>query len=138
MLISPAKVNMAATTTAAPIKRFVDKATVMDVEPIIMIPKRPDFKHVEIQTDDLVIENEKEVKSDDTEKIEEKKTEISTNIPMPPPIPPPFPQNNAPIPPPPPIPPSMSIPPPPPPLNAPKPPPGKSKCYFNGQIKFES
>jgi len=124
MLISPAKVT---TATTAPIKRFVDKATVMDVEPIIMIPKRPDFKHAEIQTDDLVIE---EVKKEETENVEEKKTEISTNIPMPPPIPPPFPLPNSSIPVPPPIPPSMPIPPPPPPLNAPKPPPGKlNKIY---------
>ncbi|CAG9798032.1 unnamed protein product [Chironomus riparius] len=126
MLISPARTSTAATTTA-PIKRFVDKATVMDVEPLTMIEKRPDFKHVEIQTDDLVIIEEKDMKKE--ENVEEKKTEISTNIPMPPPlpflqpnssnstIPPPPPPMPMPIPPPP-------IPPAPPILNAPKPPPG--------------
>lgn len=144
MLISPAKINSAVTTTTAPnIKRFVDKATVMDVEPLSLIQKRPDFKHVEIQTDDLVMivqDKEKEdMKEEKIENEDEKKTEISTKIPMPPPLPPPLPpallQPNSSIPPPPPPMPmnsssSIPIPPAPPILNAPKPPPGKNLMLF--------
>ncbi|XP_070509313.1 protein cappuccino-like isoform X2 [Chironomus tepperi] len=131
MLISPAKTNTV--VPSAPIKRFVDKATVMDVEPLSLIQKLPEFKNVEIQTDDLVIiEEKKEVeKEEKAENVEEKKTEISTNIPMPPPLPPPLPPNssNSSVPPPPPpMPMSSSMPPPIPPApplsNVPKPPPG--------------
>lgn len=84
MLISPKKVT----------KRFVDKATVMDVEPIVM-QKIAELKDVEIQTD--TFEDEKKEKE---EQSEEKK-EVATSIPIPPP----------PMPPPPP-PPPCSMPPP--------------------------
>lgn len=82
-------------------KQLVDKATIMDVEPI-EFPKAPKMIDVEIQTEIIEEEKKEEIKPADAP-------------PMPPPPPPP--PMNAPIPP-----------PPPPPMisnNCPKPPPGK-------------
>lgn len=91
-------------------KRFVDKATVMDVDPI-EFSKAPETKNVEIQTETLFEEKK--------EKSEELENEANS-IPIPPPMPPLLPISMQ-MPPPPP-------PPPPPPMNnsnCPKPPPGK-------------
>lgn len=97
---------MAATKTT---KQLVDKATIMDVEPI-EFPKAPTMIDAEIQT----------------EVIEEKTEEISTipQAPVPPPMPPPMPMNSAPLPPPMPPPMMMAN------SNCPKPPPGNDKLIY--------
>lgn len=90
-------VQLAATiakNTSPTAKRFVDKATVMDVEPI-EFPKALEMKNVEIQTD--VFEEEKKA-----EGTEEKQENAIAPPPPPMPPPPPLPNNNAPKPPPPP------------------------------------
>lgn len=76
-------------------KTLVDKATIMDVEPI-EFPKQPTMIDVEIQTEAIDSEGKKE--------------EVAAAIPQAPPMPPPM--NLAPVPP----------PPPPPMINCPKPP----------------
>lgn len=87
-------------------KQLVDKATIMDVEPI-EFPKAPTMIDISIQTDI----------------IEEKKEEIVVEISQAPPMPPPPPPMNL-----------APIPPPPPPMmtngNCPKPPPGNYLIFI--------
>lgn len=91
-------------------KQLVDKATIMDVEPI-EFPKAAIMIDAEIQTD--VIEEKKE---EIVEEIVAAAPILQVPPPMPPPPPPPPPMNLAPMPPP--MPPPMMS-------NCPKPPPGK-------------
>lgn len=96
-------------------KRFVDKATVMDVDSI-EFPKAPEMKNVEIQTEIFEEETTSTKKSEEVEKEQ-------SSIPIPPPMPPNFPNLSIPAPPPP--------PPPPLPSNIPKPPPGSFLILLN-------
>lgn len=94
MLTSPVKTS---------VKRMVDKATVMDVDPIVF-PSAPELISIETQTEDIEV---KEIK---------KEEKPAAAAPIPPPPPPP-----------------MNIPPPPPPpplLNIPKP-PGEIAKFLN-------
>lgn len=82
-------------------KRLVDKATVMDVDPI-EFPKAPEMRDAEIQTEiveETTMENgEKEVKQETASAIPPPPPPMPNS--MPPPPPPPLPMNNCPKPPP--------------------------------------
>ncbi|KAG5675766.1 hypothetical protein PVAND_005643 [Polypedilum vanderplanki] len=106
-------------------KRLVDKATVMDVEPITF-PKIPEKKSVEIQTDPITITNVSDKSNENEEKHENKEEEKEkvANVPPPPPMPNSNSISTSPIPPPPPLSNIPKAPPgPPPPPNGPIPPP---------------